>query len=43
MKRPLRKLEPARGIIHGAGQSPEAFQDYCRCVGPEVQPLIYMT
>ena len=37
-----RRLEPAAGILHGAGQSPEAFAAYVAAVWP-YRPCIYMT
>jgi hypothetical protein len=39
-----RRLEPAgRRVIHGAGQSPDAFREYCEAVGPQHQPMLYMS
>ncbi|MDP1729097.1 MAG: glycosyl hydrolase [archaeon] len=35
------KFEPKKGIIHGAGQSPEQFKKYWNAVG-NYKPLIYM-
>lgn len=38
-----RRLEPRRHcILHGAGQSPDAFAEYFEAVGP-TKPMIYMT
>lgn len=38
-----RRLEPEDGrILHGAGQSSDAFADYVRAVAPHA-PLVYMT
>ncbi|MFM2092791.1 MAG: hypothetical protein RLZZ127_3280 [Planctomycetota bacterium] len=37
------RLEPAAGILHGAGQDPVAVRDYTAAVGAERAPLIWMT
>lgn len=38
-----RRLEPEAGrILHGAGQSPEAFLEYLDAIGDEYTPLLYM-
>ncbi|MBS3091535.1 hypothetical protein J4217_03760 [Candidatus Pacearchaeota archaeon] len=37
------KFEPkGNRVLHGAGQSPEAFSNYCKAVG-KYKPVIYMT
>jgi hypothetical protein len=36
-------LEPANTVLHGAGQDPEGFDEYCSVVGPTQQPVLYMT
>ncbi|MFP4510135.1 MAG: glycosyl hydrolase [Spirochaetaceae bacterium] len=38
-----RRFEPEAGrILHGAGQSPEAFVEYVEALGAEYTPLLYM-
>ena len=37
------RLEPADGILHGAGQDPVAVRDYTAAMGPGRAPLIWMT
>lgn len=37
------RLEPAKRIIHGAGQDAKAFSNYSECFDGNHQPLIYMT
>lgn len=38
-----RRFEPDAGrILHGAGQSPEAFTEYVQALGEEYTPLLYM-
>jgi len=37
-----RKLEPKNRILHGAGQSPDAFAEYCEDVGDSQSPMIDM-
>jgi hypothetical protein len=37
------RLEPAAGILHGAGQDPQAIADYTRAVGAERAPVVMMT
>jgi hypothetical protein len=36
-----RRLEPADAVVHGAGQSPEAFDAYVELM-PETPPAVYM-
>jgi hypothetical protein len=35
-------LEPDNLVLHGAGQSPDAFEDYYRLMPEDNKPLIYM-
>lgn len=35
-------LEPADRVLHGAGQSPEAFARYVHALGPDAHPALYM-
>lgn len=37
------KLEPEKGVLHGAGQDPKAFYDYCKVMGEKQMPILYMT
>lgn len=38
------RLEPETAVLHGAGQSPEAFETYLSLCGPQqTLPLVYMT
>jgi hypothetical protein len=39
-----RRLEPpGRRVLHGAGQSDDAFRDYSKALAPNRQPILYMT
>ena len=37
-----KKLEPKNCVLHGAGQSPKAFDEYSADMGESHQPMIYM-
>lgn len=37
------RLEPAAGIIHGAGQDPQSYREYARLFDQEHQPWMLMT
>jgi hypothetical protein len=36
------RLEPAGGLMHGAGQSPDAFVAYRDAMPPDGRPMVYM-
>ncbi len=36
------RLEPSTGVLHGAGQSQDAFAEYVKAVGPEQHPAVFM-
>ena len=37
------RLEPVDGVLHGAGQSPDALREYTQAVGPAYEPAVFMT
>lgn len=38
-----RMLEPKDKVMHGVGQSGDAFRNYATAAGPDLQPSVYMT
>jgi hypothetical protein len=37
------RLEPAGGIVHGAGQDPASYREYSQLFGEEYRPMMFMT
>jgi len=37
------RFEPVNQVLHGAGQSTQAFQEYCKVLDNKTQPLLYMS
>jgi hypothetical protein len=37
------RLEPANGIVHGAGQDPQSYRDYSALFDPAQRPVMMMT
>jgi hypothetical protein len=37
------RLEPAAGVIHGAGQDPVSYREYSQLFDPEHRPMMFMT